>query len=1642
MGINLRNLPNLWKKRQIFSLPLSAVDGTDSLNLNTRQLVDENGGATIKWNVADTVLLSGGQPRVNWGTGKLFDSGGIDVVNWEGLQLVNEANHVVVDWDNAFLVRDGGAITLAWGTCNAYSIDTNISIDWDLRQLYSVDGSTAIDWQNRVFLNTSGNETANWEAQNLSATDGTFSLNWQTRELFNAGATTVGNWDASQLYGNEGEESIDWNNRFLISDLGQATVDWSSTYLIDAGDLVAVDWQNRKLVKPDGTAALDWSGNFASFMGGKAAISPAGNITDAGMVGQTLYVTDAPFNAKCDGRQVGNAATTAGSNVVTSASLAATAADIGKSVVIYKAGAAGATFKSTITAVTNPTTIVLAANTPSTTAGTLMVVATDDTNAIQAAINTLVNLCRTTRYKSGTLILPDSGIIYCGGPLQDAGFANSVLKIPNIRKQDDGNPAITITIKPRGPWTDTQYWGFSQEPPHLTGPVLLFGATGSGTNPSCIGSTPDSWTTDAGPSPCGTVALNIDNVTIRQLDPASMHALNWYTAGDLNVGTICCDTFCRITDLAAPVFGCGVRFPANGASATYIGHNVQVFRHDRGIEIANQSDIRHAFINFCRAAVVVHAFASSIGARLGFTLIQRCSKLVETVYDAGAGWTFCLSWDWLQTENSAADDAMVWTRPALTGQIDDPGWALIGQIKTVMNFTGGLPTRNGAVNLWMFNLLTNETQGGGRAPLKFTNITPGGSMTTVYDDASGGNNVGVSYQWGGVGKYAVAIDDRYGGAQAVVSEYNAVTASFDRTYELTNRIPRWRYNDYTGAASWWPWIDDATFNGWMAGPYVRDGYLTWKLRDTGGNLKYPKIALAPRRVLASQLGIILDGNLSNTSVGTDQTAAIEAAIAATYAAMGPFTLVIDGVLYAHDVRMRTGMGLEGLGTQTGIVESPGGTCAIRNLNWKSSHDEAADPGRTNPNARLADPYSAIVDRHLSIKNMTINGNQRLASGNTNRGGLWDLNAPETPSWMKMTTSGQFISPIQLYGVEYVEISNVRVVDPCYVCIHCSTIRYFYFHDLTLDDTFHHTPINGPNTAGVQIEGPGSHGFIENQICWMSDDAWAFNAWSWNMKTSGVAPGDVFGPQTFGNWGIVFNGPIFDITCKNLKLVSGYNVVRLMSGANLIDKMLFDNITGTAAGGLAETDSTSLAGFGDGNGNLGDIAFTNIALERVRGQNGPVPWVNLACKIRTIRFAGIHKETIDSQWDGAFFAQLNCNIGTLIIDNWQINEQDVTDPRGTIPDDREIYLVRQGAGNIDTLVLNNVHWKRSTNTIANDPYGGTTVRTLIDGALVETNGGTIGAIFLNNVHVDRVKNVVLLLSGAGVGAIHVNGLRHTNASPYAAIKVGASAPVSGAVTLPEFTSTGTSAPLLIDSSFAGSSVTRMVTNKPQNYPAVEVEMPLHPVLCLPLTETTGTTATDLRRLQNGAYVGGFTLGDQKGVTDYEQRSVLLNGTSGAVTVASQAALKLPAAFSIECLVRPTANTGSVQMIVFKGTGATVRNYDLDINGAFPRLFVTQGGGGTFVGFQSATGINFGKWNHLLGVYDGANLILYMNGVNVGSTACSGNVDTSDDVLAIGKQGGDNSFWFGGNVGYMAVYNVALSADQAWKNSARLLAGRQT
>lgn len=117
------------------------------------------------------------------------------------------------------------------------------------------------------------------------------------------------------------------------------------------------------------------------------SVSNVGGVTISGPNSSSLNVITA-FGLVPNGRMVADAAITSGQNILTSATAAFTAADVGKAVSVYFANsiAGGSPLSTTIASYTNATTVVLAMNASETVSTQTCYIGTDNTSAMTAAL--------------------------------------------------------------------------------------------------------------------------------------------------------------------------------------------------------------------------------------------------------------------------------------------------------------------------------------------------------------------------------------------------------------------------------------------------------------------------------------------------------------------------------------------------------------------------------------------------------------------------------------------------------------------------------------------------------------------------------------------------------------------------------------------------------------------------------------------------------------------------------------------------------------------------------------------------------------------------------------------------------------------------------------------------------------------------------------------------------------------------------------------------------------------------------------------------------------------------------------------------------------------------------------------------------
>lgn len=170
--------------------------------------------------------------------------------------------------------------------------------------------------------------------------------------------------------------------------------------------------------------------------------TPQATFTNSGKVKQTVYnVRD--YGAKGDTNSTLDGAITSGTAILTSATASFTTSDVGKLVSVRGAGSGGTTLSSTVQSFTNSTTVVLTNNALTTVTGAILYYGSNDTSAIQAAINAIPSNGGCLFFPGGRYLIT-TGLNITGQNIHVEGQGWSV---PDPKYTNDvfpGTPLATI----------------------------------------------------------------------------------------------------------------------------------------------------------------------------------------------------------------------------------------------------------------------------------------------------------------------------------------------------------------------------------------------------------------------------------------------------------------------------------------------------------------------------------------------------------------------------------------------------------------------------------------------------------------------------------------------------------------------------------------------------------------------------------------------------------------------------------------------------------------------------------------------------------------------------------------------------------------------------------------------------------------------------------------------------------------------------------------------------------------------------------------------------------------------------------------------------------------------------------------------
>jgi len=159
----------------------------------------------------------------------------------------------------------------------------------------------------------------------------------------------------------------------------------------------------------------------------------------------------------------------------------------------------------------------------------------------------------------------------------------------------------------------------------------------------------------------------------------------------------------------------------------------------------------------------------------------------------------------------------------------------------------------------------------------------------------------------------------------------------------------------------------------------------------------------------------------------------------------------------------------------------------------------------------------------------------------------------------------------------------------------------------------------------------------------------------------------------------------------------------------------------------------------------------------------------------------------------------------------------------------------------------------------------------------------------------------------------------------------------------------------------------------------------------------------------------------------------DGVNDSIVIPDSGSLDIVDQISLVAWIKADSVDEDYQYFLMKGSStASERAYGLMLEGDDLKFFVdgydyTSDDANNLVVEDR---IEVGRWYHVAGTYDGAQLVLYLDGIEVGRSSYSGLILTNSDDVYVSCRGGADSvgFCFDGMIDEVGIWGGALSSDE--------------
>ena len=209
-----------------------------------------------------------------------------------------------------------------------------------------------------------------------------------------------------------------------------------------------------------------------------------------------------------------------------------------------------------------------------------------------------------------------------------------------------------------------------------------------------------------------------------------------------------------------------------------------------------------------------------------------------------------------------------------------------------------------------------------------------------------------------------------------------------------------------------------------------------------------------------------------------------------------------------------------------------------------------------------------------------------------------------------------------------------------------------------------------------------------------------------------------------------------------------------------------------------------------------------------------------------------------------------------------------------------------------------------------------------------------------------------------------------------------------------------------------------------------------VLYLPFSENADNISNrtyDRSPYGNDGTLRNMNIGNDSWVLGKYGYAMNLDGVDDFIDVANHSALFINGSFTLEAWIKTSTN-GYMAIVGNSNFANTpsVRGYGLRIDGSAAQIFMRLGNdtSGTQIDVTGRTSLNDGRWHHVAGRYDRANIKVYVDGIEEGSTAFAGSIIYDGSNVRVGRSsvssGSPNNF--NGTIDEVRIYKRALAPEE--------------